>query len=876
MISSPSLLKGIFSPLSCFVLCTVTVVLIWVAFTSTSLDAGDGEVIMPLDDAYIHFQYARQIATGDPYVYNPGDPPTSGATSFIYPYLLAIGYALGFTGLNLGLWAMGIGVLSFLVSVWLVVLIARAKDAPHWLAFVVGITFAVSGPISWHFLSGMETGLIVTLVLASLYSFVTGQVGFFITATTLLALTRPEGSIMAVIAAILMGTHLWLTRPWPAITQKKDANVWPKNRLLWLVIPLLAILVQPLVNWTVTGSLSASGTQAKSIFGTIPFYWDDVLGRIWSNWTRMWREFATGTSGAYTPVIVAPLAIIGLANLFVRRRKDEGLIAKTPDVAAGILIFAWFVVVSAAISTLDTAFWHFKRYQTPLVALLYPLAAWGIVALWEALRRHLGSPQKTMIGLSGSALVIVGLVGMAIPTAFEFHRLYKVNVDNIAAQPLPMARWLNQNTPDDAVIAVHDVGMMRYIGDRYTIDMVGLTTPGAAEAWRNGPGSVAQFLMAHEPAPDFVAAYTTARGLKYLEQTSIYGELLAEFPADYAPEDNVALAADFQGIYRVDWHDILFVRDDASPLQPSILDYLQEGSGLLQRIDVAAAQEAMAQYEWENRDQSPGFVTEVYELSHVDCVLQADCVVLDGGRRINGEESFIPRIGDTQGPSSVLLVTRLHPAFSGTLDFYVNGEFAAKRWLPQLPGNWLEIAAILPNPDQDNAPEIRVVPNISSGFYMPYYHFIFDGEALKTAEYERPIATFQDGSIGLVSYRLQPTADSTQSSILLDWQTDGSATGDYKLFAHLYDNIAKPPVAQTDVYPGNGTLPPGNWLPGIRSDTIAVDTAGIPPGEYQIAIGFYDPFTLERLPPMAIDDSVWVDENSRRLFIGTIEVVDDE
>ncbi len=49
---------------------------------------------MPLDDAYIHFQYARSIATGQPYAYNPGLPPTSGATSFLYPYLLALGYLI--------------------------------------------------------------------------------------------------------------------------------------------------------------------------------------------------------------------------------------------------------------------------------------------------------------------------------------------------------------------------------------------------------------------------------------------------------------------------------------------------------------------------------------------------------------------------------------------------------------------------------------------------------------------------------------------------------------------------------------------------------------------------------------------------------------
>ena len=42
-----------------------------------------------LDDAYIHFQYARAIAEGHPLRYQAGAPPTSGATSFLWPLLLA-------------------------------------------------------------------------------------------------------------------------------------------------------------------------------------------------------------------------------------------------------------------------------------------------------------------------------------------------------------------------------------------------------------------------------------------------------------------------------------------------------------------------------------------------------------------------------------------------------------------------------------------------------------------------------------------------------------------------------------------------------------------------------------------------------------------
>ena len=51
------------------------------------------------------------------------------------------------------------------------------------------------------------------------------------------------------------------------------------------------------------------------------------------------------------------------------------------------MIVLWLLAGTAAISTLDTAFWHFKRYQMPLIALFFPLAGWGWAFVYARLRR---------------------------------------------------------------------------------------------------------------------------------------------------------------------------------------------------------------------------------------------------------------------------------------------------------------------------------------------------------------------------------------------------------------------------------------------------------------------------------------------------------
>ena len=131
-----------------------------------------GDVVMPLDDVYIHFQYARQLALGEPYVYNTGQEATSGATSFIYPYLLAVGYWLGFKGMSLGLWAMVVGSVALVGSMWAVYRLCLAFDAPLWLSILTSVSFAITGSVSWHAMSGMETMLIVCFMLWTLLAFV--------------------------------------------------------------------------------------------------------------------------------------------------------------------------------------------------------------------------------------------------------------------------------------------------------------------------------------------------------------------------------------------------------------------------------------------------------------------------------------------------------------------------------------------------------------------------------------------------------------------------------------------------------------------------------------------------------------------------------
>jgi hypothetical protein len=109
------------------------------------------------------------------------------------------------------------------------------------------------------------------------------------------------------------------------------------------------------------------------------------------------------------------------------------------------------------------------------------------------------------------------------------------------------------------------------------------------------------------------------------------------------------------------------------------------------------------------------------------------------------------------------------------------------------------------------------------------------------------------GAIRLMGYSVQTATQDIRLSLF--WSAATTITQDYKMFVHLAPLSSAEPIRQADRLTRDGMYPTGMWLPGeIVSDTVTLDMVGIPVGRYQLAVGWYQPETLERLP--ALNDSV--------------------
>jgi len=121
---------------------------------------GYGVSGFPLDDAWIHQTYARNLATTGQWAFVPGQT-SAGSTSPLWSLLLSLGYWLG---LPYRAWTYGSGIAALGLTGWTVARLGGHffPDRP-WVGPVAGLLCVIEWHLVWASISGMETLLFTWL-----------------------------------------------------------------------------------------------------------------------------------------------------------------------------------------------------------------------------------------------------------------------------------------------------------------------------------------------------------------------------------------------------------------------------------------------------------------------------------------------------------------------------------------------------------------------------------------------------------------------------------------------------------------------------------------------------------------------------------------
>lgn len=389
----------------------------------------------PLDDAWIHQTFARNLVHYRQFAYSQG-VPSAGSTAPLWTFLLSIGYL--FTGNNYT-WTMILGWASLVTLGWLGEgIFARITDRYDSRIPWVGLLLMLEWHFVWAAASGMETLILADISLGILLILLGKKIRWFV-------------------VGILIGLGIWI-RP--------DA--------LMLLGPVIVILIIT-ISQRKAGGKDAGWLILGAILLFIPYllFNHSISGNFWPNTffakqleyqeilqlpllTRVWTVFQQHIVG---------MGILLLPGLFYRiwvscRNKEWRLLTF-------VIWWAGFLLVYAM--RLPVGYQH-GRYEIPVMPFFLIVSGSGVYAIWRLCQ------NRRIPRILSTAWVLAIII---VNTAFYWlgARTYATDVAIIESEMVDTAKWINANTPQESVIAAHDIGALGFFGERQILDLAGLISP---------------------------------------------------------------------------------------------------------------------------------------------------------------------------------------------------------------------------------------------------------------------------------------------------------------------------------------------------------------------------------------------------------------
>ncbi len=639
-----------------------------------------------LDDAYIHFQYARALAEGHPLRFEAGEPVTSGCTSMLWPVLLAPFWALGARGeaIMWPAWALSFAALG-----------ALAWEAFHLTDRLAGRSAAVGASamtlsfagFAWCAASGMEVvpfAWAIARTSRRAAQWAEGEPGKsasggrsmaraaeLVGLAWISALLRPEGAATALFACLTLAAF------------SRTGSL----RDRWLALfPAAAAIAVPALLWALTGSARSTTAIAKLLPGN-PYYGGASLTAAVAAHARLLvGGLLNGDtwSAEFLPHGGAPVAVAGLGAVVAL-----GIRARARWRALAVLLLALTMLAPCFYLTF---LWNRLRY-------LWPFATGWIIGL-ACLARVVGD-LLGMLGRRGRVAtgIVCGIFSGLLASKVEW-ALDDVaqSASGIDRQQVALGLWAKEHLPPDARIGVNDTGAIAYFSDCNTFDIVGLTTRDEARYWVAGVASrFEHYERLHRRGSSDLPTHFIVYP-EWMALDSVLGEPLYEAVVT----DSTILGGRTMRAYVADWSK-LDTGENAWSHAGDVVDTL----------DVADL-ESEAAHEYELLGARDG------EQAVREDTSPTGALVVDGGRTHRIRESFVAHL-----PSGVAArgIVRIEGP-KGTLVHVLANHIPADTFvLDDADGKWVERSFYIPAGASGPRTRVELLAD-SGGVSVFHYWFV--------------------------------------------------------------------------------------------------------------------------------------------------------
>ena len=422
---------------------------------------------LPSDESWIRMTYIRNFTDSFAFQFSQGEAST-GVTSPLWIIINGLFAAVfGVSDGALSGISKILGVLFGILSAWMVYRITWQITRKRYFGVAAGAVLAVEPHFGFAAVSGTEVTLLAALSLAASWAYLRGRTRTAGGFAALAILARPEGVLLAL---LILGSTLsrWMWR--------RDGELIQRRRdvqdVAWLTLPSIGIVALWVAyNWSITGNaLPDSYLATTENLGLLP------LSNLWNVWLGYLHELPFMDGLAW--VVGLPLVLLGIFAV-VRRHSFS---------AVPFAFFAFAMVYAATVTfTRPDSAWLFddRRHMDVAVPFLVVLLAigtaraWQLVWMWERVRKPQSDRERKAVYVTARVAAIALVVAplAALPVRWDALTVeYSWTGRNSADVQIEMGRWLNENTPEDAVIGAVPSGAISFFAKREILDLSGKHT----------------------------------------------------------------------------------------------------------------------------------------------------------------------------------------------------------------------------------------------------------------------------------------------------------------------------------------------------------------------------------------------------------------
>ncbi len=418
-----------------------------------------GQMGVPLDDTWIHFQFADNFSKGNFFQFNAGEY-TAGTTSPLYVIVLGI---FSFIIKNFIINSIFLSALFHFLSCIFIYRISlrifssdesplmkiKSKQlTPETVSLITALLTVLNGRFAWSGLSGMETTMFTFFCITGVYQHILNlkKHRFSLFPAILFSLatvSRPEGFL-------LFG--LYLTDTLMNLIKDKTLSKYLPKLILSVIIFSAVTFPYMIFSYNISGHFFPNTFRGQGgEFNLIPNF--EYIG------ISLKYFFNDNLIVAVLYISTVIYYVYSIKKYFTEFRYLN-------------LVFLWVIFLPLISSILIPNYRHHVRYMIPLLPFINLISMFGVTEITAS-----GSFKKIKDFILKRKFNIAVILIFSLSNYFIFAAALGLNTDNINNQQVKIANWIHDNTGRDITLAVNDIGAIGFINKNRIVDMAGLITP---------------------------------------------------------------------------------------------------------------------------------------------------------------------------------------------------------------------------------------------------------------------------------------------------------------------------------------------------------------------------------------------------------------